>query len=133
MCPLGYSEGQAGLAAGVLILAGLVGSFILGPLARRRGLQLEVTKVAMPLSAMGGILCVMALRFADFYWAILLSLAGFSFAGLGSFPIILELAVEVIILGPPWTVIEGGHSTGTKYQIDKSARCSHFEYFMQLL
>ena len=132
MCPLGYSEGQAGLAAGVLILAGLVGSFILGPLARRRGLQLEVTKVAMPLSAMGGILCVMALRFADFYWAILLALAGFSFAGLGSFPIILELAVEVIILGTPWTVIERG-GTGTKYQIDKSARCSHFEYFMQLL
>ena len=95
MCPLGYQEGQAGLAAGLLILAGLIGSFILGPLARRYSSQVATTKVAMPLAAIFGIGLAESLRFPDFYPGILVSLMGFGFCGLGSFPIILELAVEV--------------------------------------
>lgn len=97
MCPLGYQEGQAGLAAGLLILAGLIGSFILGPLARRYNTQVATTKVAMPLAAIFGICLAESLRFPHFYPGILLSLMGFGFCGLGSFPIILELAVEVEI------------------------------------
>lgn len=95
MCPLGYQEGAAGLAAGLLIMGGLVGSFTIGPIARRFNKQIEVTKVAMPLAATFGVFLVMSLRYADFYPAIVLSLMGFGFCGLGSFPIVLELAVEV--------------------------------------
>ena len=95
MCPLGYQEGEAGLAVGLLILAGLIGSFILGPLARRYNTQVATTKVAMPLAAIFGISLAECLRFPNFYPGILISLMGFGFCGLGSFPIILELSVEV--------------------------------------
>jgi len=94
MCPLGYQEGAAGLAAGLLIMGGLIGSFTIGPIARRFNKQIEVTKVAMPLAATFGVFLAMSLRYADFYPAIVLSLMGFGFCGLGSFPIVLELAVE---------------------------------------
>ena len=97
MCPLGYSERQSGIGAGLLIFAGLVGSFVLGPIARRTNKHLEVTKVAMPGAALCGISLAISLRFANIYWAILLSLMGFGFFGLGAYPIILELAVEVSI------------------------------------
>ena len=79
MCPLGYQEGQAGLAAGLLILAGLIGSFILGPLARRYSSQVATPKVAMPLAAIFGIGLAESLRFPDFYPGILVSLMGFGF------------------------------------------------------
>jgi len=94
MCPTGYSEQQAGIAAGVTIFTGLIGSFIVGPLARRWGKQEEVTKLSFSLSTMGIIFLTMALRKPDIYWAILLCLSMFGFFGLGAFPIILELAVE---------------------------------------
>ena len=75
---------------------GLVGGFLIGPIARRYRKQLEATKVAMPLSAMAATLLCVALRFDNFYVPILLSLMCFGFFGLGSFPLILELAVEVV-------------------------------------
>ena len=111
MCPLGYSEGAAGLAAGLLIMGGLIGSFVVGPLARRFNKQIDSTKVAMPLASMCGVFLVMSLRYADFYPAIVLSLMGFGFCGLGSFPIVLELAVEVgrkciFIKNRPTTIIQ---------------------------
>ena len=95
MCPLGYGSGKAGIAAGALILAGLIGSFVIGFLGRKFRKQLEFAKVAFPLAAIFGIFIVMSLRFADVYPAILISLMGFGFFGLGSFPLCLELAVEV--------------------------------------
>ena len=73
----------------------LIGSFILGPLARRYNTQVATTKVAMPLAAIFGISLAECLRFPNFYPGILISLMGFGFCGLGSFPIILELSVEV--------------------------------------
>ena len=80
---------------------GLIGGFIIGPLARRYRKQLEVTKVTLPLSAMAATLLSVALRFDNFYVPIVLSLMCFGFFGLGSFPLILELAVEVgrVIIG----------------------------------
>ena len=95
MCPLGYIEASSGLAAGLLILAGLIGSFILGPIARRTNKQLEVTKFAMPAAALSGVGLVEALRYPGVYPLILTALISFGFFGLGSYPIILELAVEV--------------------------------------
>jgi len=94
MCPTGYSDQQAGIAAGVMIFTGLIGSFIVGPLARRWQKQEEVTKLSFSLSTMGIIFLTMALRKPDIYWAVLLCLSIFGFFGLGAFPIILELAVE---------------------------------------
>ena len=62
-------------------------------------------------AAMCGVFLVMSLRYADFYPAIVLSLMGFGFCGLGSFPIVLELAVEVgrkciFIKNQPTTIIQ---------------------------
>jgi len=94
MCPLGYNEGQAGLATALLILAGLVGAFVVGPIARRYRKNLEFTKFFMPLSALSGIALVISLRYDRAYPAIVLSLMGFGFCGLGSFPLVLELGVE---------------------------------------
>ena len=42
LCSTGYDSGQAGATAAVLIFTGLVGSFIIGPLARRWGRQEQV-------------------------------------------------------------------------------------------
>ena len=95
MCPLGYGDLTAGVSAGALILAGLLGSFLIGLTARRYSRQLDFAKVCWPLAAMSGIFLVMSLRFANIYPAILISLMGFGFFGLGAFPLCLELAVEV--------------------------------------
>lgn len=95
MCPLGYGSSKAGIAAGVLILAGLIGSFVIGFLGRKFRKQLDFAKVSFPLAAIFGILIVMSLRFPDVFPAILISLMGFGFFGLGAFPLCLELAVEV--------------------------------------
>ena len=95
MCPLGYGSTKAGIAAGALILAGLIGSFVIGFLGRKFRKQLEFAKVAFPVAAIFGIFIVMSLRFPDVYPAILISLMGFGFFGLGVFPLCLELAVEV--------------------------------------
>ena len=95
MCPLGYGNFKAGLSAGALILSGLVGSFLIGFTARKLRRQLDFAKVSWPLAAMSAIFLVMSLRFADAFPAILVSLMGFGFFGLGAFPLCLELAVEV--------------------------------------
>merc|ERR1712226_1230799 len=90
MCPTGYSNQQAG----VLIFTGLIGSFTIGPLARRWALQEQTSKACFALSTLGVIFLTMALRKPDQYWAILITLGIFGFFGLGTFPLILELAVE---------------------------------------
>ena len=95
MCPLGYGNLKAGISAGALILAGLLGSFLIGLTARRFNRQLDFAKVSWPLAAISAIFLVLSLRFADVYPAILISLMGFGFFGLGAFPLCLELAVEV--------------------------------------
>ena len=95
MCPQGYGSAKAGIAAGALILAGLIGSFVIGFLGRKFRKQLDFAKVSFPLAAIFGIFIVMSLRFPDVFPAILISLIGFGFFGLGSFPLCLELAVEV--------------------------------------
>lgn len=73
----------------------MVGAFVVGPIARRYRKNLEFTKFFMPLSALSGIALVISLRYDRAYPAIVLSLMGFGFCGLGSFPLVLELGVEV--------------------------------------
>ena len=95
LCPLGYDSVEAGAGAGALILAGLIGSFLIGFTARKYKRQLDFAKVSWPLAAISAIFLVVSLRFTNFYPAIVISLMGFGFFGLGAFPLCLELAVEV--------------------------------------
>ena len=94
MCAQGYKSAAAGLASGLLILTGLVGSFIIGPIARRLGRQVEAAKLSFALSSIGLLMLSLALRHPDALPAIFASLTLFGFFGLGAFPLTLELAVE---------------------------------------
>ena len=92
----GYGSSKAGIGNACLIATGLVGSFVLGPLAKKLQRHVEVVKIAFSLSSVGIILLCIFLRETDSYPLILVGLIMFGFFGLGGFPLNLELAAEVM-------------------------------------
>jgi len=94
MCSTGYGAPAAGLAAGILIVTGLIGSFVLGLVAKKYNIQIEMAKTAFSMSTVGIILLCISLLQTNLYPMIIFSLCIFGFFGLGGFPISLELAVE---------------------------------------
>ena len=95
LCATGYGSQAAGIGAATLIVTGLVGSFCLGPMAKKYEIQVEMVKIAFSMSSIGIIFLCVALRQTNFFPGIMAALVIFGFFGLGAFPLTLELAVEV--------------------------------------
>ena len=77
-----------------MIVCGIVGSAILGPTARRFKVQEEVAKGAYSISCIFMIVLCLSLRESGLLPVVIICLAMVGAAGMGPFPLLLELAVE---------------------------------------
>lgn len=125
LAPYGYSESQAGIAGGILIIVGLIAAAILSPITDRFKHYLGSIRLLVPVIA----LSYVALVFAPSSPAgIVPSLVVCGLLGASSFsllPLVLEYLVEITYPSPPeigstlcWT---GGQLFGAVFIIIQSA------------
>ncbi|KAF9156219.1 hypothetical protein BG015_006622 [Linnemannia schmuckeri] len=92
--PYGYSSNQAGYLGAGMVLAGLLGAAVSGPLVDKTKQYKSVCKTAVPVASA----CVVGFVFAvrrDFFPGMLALLVISGFAAFAALPAALELAVEI--------------------------------------
>ncbi|KAF2356546.1 Major facilitator superfamily [Trinorchestia longiramus] len=94
LCVVGYSTTFSGLATGMLILVGFVGSAVFGVYVDRTKQFTPVCKLCYGCASICGIVMLEFFLVPDSEALILVFSALFGFFGVGGYPIGLELAVE---------------------------------------
>jgi FLVCR family MFS transporter 7 len=92
--PYGYTSNQAGYLGAGMVLAGLVGAAVSGPLVDKTKQYKSVCKTAVPVA----VACVIGFVFAvrrDFFAGMLTLLIISGFSAFAALPAALELAVEI--------------------------------------
>ncbi|KAL7646224.1 UNVERIFIED_CONTAM: hypothetical protein RMT77_003133 [Armadillidium vulgare] len=95
LCPLGYSDVFSGLTNVAMVLVGFVGAGVMGVLVDKTKLFCEITKYAFGFGAIALIILFEFFLVPDVKGFIIVFAAIFGFFGVGSYPVGLELAVEV--------------------------------------
>jgi hypothetical protein len=125
LAPYGYSESQAGIAGGILIIAGLIAAAILSPITDRFKHYLGSIRMLVPVIAVSYVALVFAPSspagiVPSFVVCALLGASSFSLL-----PLVLEYLVEITYPFPPeigstlcWT---GGQLFGAVFIIIQSA------------
>ncbi|KAF9097867.1 hypothetical protein BGX23_007769 [Mortierella sp. AD031] len=92
--PYGYTSNQAGYLGAAMVIAGLIGAAVSGPVVDRTKQYKSVCKTAVPVASA----CVIAFVFAvrkNFFGGMMAILAVAGFSAFAALPAALELAVEI--------------------------------------
>lgn len=92
--PYGYSSNQAGYLGAGMVLAGLLGAAVSGPLVDKTKQYKSVCKTAVPVASACMVGFVFAVR-RDFFPGMLVLLVISGFSAFAALPAALELAVEI--------------------------------------
>ncbi|KAK7479160.1 hypothetical protein BaRGS_00029601, partial [Batillaria attramentaria] len=95
LCPRGYSNDFSGLCGALLIACGVVGAGVTGALVDKTKRFEEVAKSCYVVALFAGIIFTEVCRYRHLEIPIALSVGVFGFFGFGSYPVCMEMAVEI--------------------------------------
>lgn len=94
-CPFGYSDNFAGMCGGILIGAGVVGSFVSGVVADRTKAFVEIVQACLVSATFGTIAFSVLASYSNIQIPIAFSVAWVGASGVAVYSVALELAAEI--------------------------------------